>query len=100
MELADASLRAVVFAGGERTRALNLALAQDLAGRGARVVLVVPEGAAEGEGVLPLAVGEAPAELLPILEIMPVHLLAFPLAAARGVTPGEFRYGAKVQSRE
>jgi glucosamine--fructose-6-phosphate aminotransferase (isomerizing) len=91
IEIAEEGVAAVLFGSGRELR-----LARDLASTGAAVLLVTPAGTrppdepANRLGVIPLPTGR-PA-LQPILEAVPVQLLAAQLASARGLVPGTFRH--------
>ncbi|MBM4015930.1 MAG: SIS domain-containing protein, partial [Planctomycetes bacterium] len=79
------------LAAGERLRALDLALAEDLRRAGARVALVgadLPPGAAD----LPLELPPLPAAWQFLVELMPVRLVAEAVGRARGVDCDVFRH--------
>jgi glucosamine--fructose-6-phosphate aminotransferase (isomerizing) len=93
-ELAGDGMTAVLFGVG-RSGADDrlLRIATDLIDTGAQVVLV---GADEVPGTVPVpAAGSTPLEALALGAVVAEHL-AVDLSNANGVTPGAFRYGAKV----
>jgi glucosamine--fructose-6-phosphate aminotransferase (isomerizing) len=97
VESADAELGVVVFAAGDRTADSAVAMARELEGYGARVLVVV-----NGET---LSVDEAAARpntvhefLSPLLDVIPVQIFADALARQRGFGEG-FRYLHKVVTK-
>jgi glucosamine--fructose-6-phosphate aminotransferase (isomerizing) len=93
IEIAQPGVGVVVFAPPSRSHASALALAEELRGYGASV-LVVENGRTPGT-----AAGRPPVDefLTPILDIIPAQLFADDLARSRGIAP-EFRYlGAGVR---
>lgn len=92
VEAVEPQFRALVFAPNDSTRALNLALARDLAALGGHTVSIGP--AADWQ------TPDVPAALAPIVEIMPVQLAALRLAGWRGIPPGKFRHTAQVTRTE
>lgn len=88
----------VVFAPQGRTWDLNLRLAQDIAERGGRVVLVGLESSSANIVNLPLPVVDE--FLSPILEILATQLLAAKFAEQHHIVPGQFRWSGKVINRE
>jgi glutamine---fructose-6-phosphate transaminase (isomerizing) len=98
IEVVSPGVGIVIFAGPERTRTLDLALAADLAAREALVVLVGAD-----QDVLGITSVETPGVnewTAPIAEIVPIQLLATRLAVRRGIEPGKFRFIQKVTVTE
>jgi glucosamine--fructose-6-phosphate aminotransferase (isomerizing) len=95
VEVVQEGTLVIVFAPQGSTSALNRQLVEELEGYGARV-LMITEPEPPGAGVLDdgrrLTVGiPAPDEFLaPILEIVPVQVLAHELALQNRVDPGSF----------
>jgi glucosamine--fructose-6-phosphate aminotransferase (isomerizing) len=83
LALVEPGFPVLVFAQGDASRPGVVALAQDLAGRGARVMLA----GADGPGALPFAPAE-PA-LQPIAHIQSFYRLANALSLARGHDPDQ-----------
>ncbi len=80
----------LVFAGEERTRALNYRLYEDLRAAGC------PAGWVEmNPGRGPFDLPPAAARLRPILEILPVEMMTLALAHLRGHVPGAFERATK-----
>jgi glucosamine--fructose-6-phosphate aminotransferase (isomerizing) len=92
LEVMDRNFRAIGFAPKDRDEDLNLALAHDIRRAGGQVRLIGP---GRDWSYKPL-----PALLSPLVEIIPVQRAAIRAARARGITPGEFRYGTKVTRAE
>ena len=100
-EVIDERFAAVVFCGAGKQGELNLSLAGDIQNSGGRVMLV-GEAAPVSGGPREL-VFEIPGfsdALRPVLEVVPVQVLAYRLAQAQGYPPGETRYITKIILRE
>ncbi len=98
-ELAGPGLGAVVVATEPETRSLDLGLAADLVETGASVVVVSSEGDAP-EGALGIRIPSVDRLLSPAVSIVPIQLLAWRLANARGRVPGVYTRASKVTTRE
>ena len=98
-ELAGPGLGAVVVATEPETRSLDLGLAADLVGTGASVVVVSSEGDVP-EGALGVRIPSVDRLLSPAVSIVPIQLLAWRLANARGRVPGVYTRASKVTTRE
>ena len=99
LELAGPDLAAVVVATEPETRLLDLGLAREVAGTGAAVLVVTPDGDAP-IGVLGLATGDVERTVAPAVSVVPAQLLAWRLAVHRGRSPGSFVHATKVTARE
>jgi glutamine---fructose-6-phosphate transaminase (isomerizing) len=87
-----------VFVSDGKQGELNQSLANDILQLGGRVLLVgstagLPENGASG---LAFPIHSVPDFLRPVLEVVPVQVLAFELAAAQGYEPGTVRYISKI----
>jgi glucosamine--fructose-6-phosphate aminotransferase (isomerizing) len=98
-ELAGPGLGAVVVATEPETRSLDIGLAADLVGTGASVVVVSSEGDVP-EGALAVRIPPVDRLLSPAVSIVPIQLLAWRLANARGRIPGVYTRASKVTTRE
>jgi len=98
-ELAGPGLGAVVVATEPETRSLDLGLAADLVGTGASVVVVSSEGDVP-ESALGVRIPSVDRLLSPAVSIVPIQLLAWRLANARGRVPGVYTRASKVTTRE
>jgi glucosamine--fructose-6-phosphate aminotransferase (isomerizing) len=97
IEVADENFRAFCFSGsGERAR-LSANLVAELQPRGAKFAWVGP---GQMEGALNISLPALPSFVLPILEIIPTHVLAYDLARYAGFEPGTVRYIQKVITSE
>ena len=96
MEVVGPGITSAIFAGPGRTQTLNLALARDLVAREGHTIVI----GGEALSALNVSVPAVDEMLSPILEIVPVQLLAAQLAALRGLEVGAFRYGQKVTTTE
>jgi glutamine---fructose-6-phosphate transaminase (isomerizing) len=100
-EVIDERFGAVVFLPEGKQGLLNRSLADDIVRSGGRVLQV---GAADGissgpkQAVFPIpTIHEA---LQPVLEVVPVQMLAYELAKLQGYEPGTVRYITKVIQTE
>jgi glucosamine--fructose-6-phosphate aminotransferase (isomerizing) len=85
----------LVFAGEERTRALNESLVTDARATGARAFLV-----AEDANRPALRLPAVPSLARPVVEILPVEMLTLAIPALDGREAGTFRVGGKVTTVE
>jgi glucosamine--fructose-6-phosphate aminotransferase (isomerizing) len=102
IEVADARFGALIFVPDGALGLLSLRLAGQLHGAGGRVLAV---GSATRladcpQGVFPFTVAPLHAALRPVLEVVPLQLLAYTLAARQGYTPGTVRFISKVITSE
>jgi glucosamine--fructose-6-phosphate aminotransferase (isomerizing) len=98
-ELAGPGLGAVLVATEPETRSLDLGLAADLVGTGASLVVVSSEGDVP-QGALGVRIPSVDRLLSPAVSIVPIQLLAWRLANARGRIPGVYTRASKVTTRE
>ncbi len=96
-EVLGPTVTVCLFCGSRATRHLDLALAADIVARDAKVIMIGPKAV---PGTLHIAIADVDPLLIPILEIVPVQLLAAELAKAKGLQPGEFRFSGKVTTIE
>jgi glucosamine--fructose-6-phosphate aminotransferase (isomerizing) len=96
-ELLAPDITVCLFCGWRATRHLDRALASDIVTREAKAVMIGPEAA---RGTMHIAIPDVDPLLAPILEIVPVQLMAAELAKARGLQPGEFRFSGKITTVE
>lgn len=99
IELVDEHAAIFIFAGQSPVQELNLKLAADVAGLGACVTLI-GEQKFDSPARFQVRVPQATLWTLPMLEIIPMQLLAAQLAAERGLEGGKFRYIQKVTTHE
>ena len=95
MEMLDAFVFVLAFAGSERTRSLVETLVADVRAAGARAILAA-EDAPEPALRLP-AVGEL---ARPVVELLPVEMITLAIAALDGREAGRFERVAKVTGTE
>lgn len=93
MALIEEGYPLMIFATRGATQASLLALASEMRGRGARVILAAPADVAERDLTLPVA---ATPDLDPIVAIQAFYVMAAKLAAARGMDPDAPRHLSKV----
>ncbi|HTP01521.1 MAG TPA: SIS domain-containing protein [Anaerolineales bacterium] len=97
IEVVDDGFRAILFEGAGETALLMQSLGRDLIASGAQVYWI---GSTELHNALNLNVPSLPAHVLPLLEAIPLHMLAFDLAQKQGYEPGTVRYIQKVITTE
>jgi glucosamine--fructose-6-phosphate aminotransferase (isomerizing) len=95
MEMLDASVFVLVFAGEEKTRALNEALVADTRATGARAFLVAEDAERPA-----LRLPAVPRLARPVVELLPVEMLTLAIPALDGREAGTFRIGGKVTTTE
>ena len=99
LELAGPGMSAIVLATEPETRRLDLGLAADLIASGAEVLVITPDGE-EPKGTRGVATGVIDRALMSAVSIIPIQLLAWRLAVARGRTPGMYTRASKVTTYE
>ncbi len=99
VEVLDERTAVFVFAGSGPTRAINDQLARYLVELQGRVIVVGTSGS-EVAGASFVRVESDDPWALPILEIVPIQLLAVALCQRRGIVPGSFRFLRKVATHE
>ena len=102
IEVADDRFGAVIFVPDGELGRLSLGLASQLQGVGGRIMAA---GSAERlsdcpPGVYPFPVAPLPAPLRPVVEVVPLQLLAYTMAARQGYAPGTVRFISKVITSE
>jgi glucosamine--fructose-6-phosphate aminotransferase (isomerizing) len=95
-EVVDDRFGAVIFVPDGRQGELNRSLAEDLVASGGRVLLVGEVEPREDTRMLTFPVRGLADTLRPVLEIVPLQVLAYHLAQAQGYEPGHVRYITKV----
>jgi glutamine---fructose-6-phosphate transaminase (isomerizing) len=96
-EVIDGRFGAVVFVPSSPQGELNRALSADILRCGGRVLSVGEvEDRSTGPNHLAFAIPGLPDCLRPVLEVVPLQLLAYRLAQAQGYEPGVTRYITKV----
>ena len=97
--LAGPSLGAIVVATEPETLALDLGLAADLVETGASAVVLSSRGDVP-DGALGVRIPSVDRLLSSAVSIVPIQLLAWRLANARGRVPGAYTRASKVTTRE
>ena len=99
IEMVEAGICIFLFSGPPTTQDINIKMAEELAQKGGTTILIghVSQPPANVT-VIPLPAVDGWA--LPLLEALPVQLLAGHLSEARGIPAGTFRYIGKVTNRE
>src|SRR5262249_4339653 len=99
LELAGPGLAAIVIATEPETAELDRALASELARLGSAVLCITSDDDVP-EGTTAIDVGPLDRLLSPAASIVPIQLLAWRLALARGRSPGGYVHATKVTTRE
>jgi len=100
-EAIDENFRAIIPIGAGKTSHLMLNMAFEICTLGGRVILVTNEkdiASNNGIKIIYLPVGEE--KFFPMLDIIPIELMAIELAKIKGLEAGDFSYGHKVTTRE
>jgi glucosamine--fructose-6-phosphate aminotransferase (isomerizing) len=98
-ELAGPALGAIVVATEPETLSLDLGLAADLVETGASAVVLSSRGDVP-DGALGVRIPSVDRLLSSAVSIVPIQLLAWRLANARGRVPGAYTRASKVTTRE
>jgi glucosamine--fructose-6-phosphate aminotransferase (isomerizing) len=93
MALIDEGYPLLIFATRGPTQAGLIKLAEEMRGRGARVLLAAPQDVASRDLTLPVA---ATPDLDPIVAIQAFYVMAANLSVARGLDPDKPRHLSKV----
>lgn len=100
VEAVSRGFRAVVFGTQATTRELDHSLAVDLQRMGAEIRWVGPKPGSSPVDSLSVWPEEAAEWCAPILEIIPIQMLAYRAAEARRIRPGEFRFASPITRSE
>jgi len=95
LEMINGETFAVVFAGAETTRPLQVKLLNDIRKAGGKTALIAEDGS-PGPWNLP----KAPPGVRPVLEILPVQMMTLALAAEAGIEAGRFARIPKITTLE
>jgi glutamine---fructose-6-phosphate transaminase (isomerizing) len=97
-EVIDERFGAVLFVSAGIQGELNRRLAEDIQSSGGRVLLVgqVSGGVTAKPTELVFPIPDVPDYLSPVLEVVPVQVLAYELAKSQGYEPGQVRYISKI----
>lgn len=91
LEMIRSDVAVVIFAGDPATAALNEQLAKDIRAAGGHATLISEH---EPAGVFRLAAG--PAEIRPLLEMLPLQMISLALAVKQQREPGRFERASKI----
>jgi glucosamine--fructose-6-phosphate aminotransferase (isomerizing) len=94
-EMLGAEVYVAVFLGDASTAALNQRLCADVDQAGGRAALI-----GRGQAKAPFCLPGAPERLYPILEMLPVEMMTFALAAIAGREAGKFERATKITTVE
>lgn len=97
IELVRPGLVAFIFSGGQKSVEMNIKLAGDIIKYGGRAILL---GNASDTRFPTIQLPVVDYDVLPIVEILPMQVLSFVLAARKGINAGQFLYCGKVTTEE
>lgn len=109
MEMVQEGFCGIVFAPAGKTGALNTKLAEDIAEKNGRVMVVTDQEGADAltaankdslKNMLLIVLPGRQEDTVPLLQILPVQLFACAAAEVRGIEAGVFRWGSKVMGKE
>jgi glutamine---fructose-6-phosphate transaminase (isomerizing) len=95
-EVVDERFGAAVFVPGGHEGKLNQSLAKDLLSSGGKIMLVGDLTGWDGKAEVACSISGVPDFMLPVLQVVPLQILAYKLAEGQGYTPGQVRYISKV----
>jgi glucosamine--fructose-6-phosphate aminotransferase (isomerizing) len=99
-EVVDERFAGVIFVAGGRPGELSRSLAAEVTRQGGRVMLVGHMPGAAPAGALVIPMPALPDALLPVLQVVPLQILAHDLALSQGYKPGTVRYITKIITDE
>ncbi|TCL59795.1 glucosamine--fructose-6-phosphate aminotransferase (isomerizing) [Hydrogenispora ethanolica] len=101
LEMVDSDFHAVIFAPQGPTYGLHDKLARDIIAKGGKVVFITNrEFGPASERLLVIKLEPCEELLMPIVDIVPVQLIANYLAEAKGLEVGKFRWSSKITAAE
>jgi glutamine---fructose-6-phosphate transaminase (isomerizing) len=100
VEVVDEGFHSIVFTSQKQTAELDIALAEDLVRIGGDIRCIGLDRAKSGPAALFAWPDDIPSRFASILEIVPLQLLAYQVARARGVPTGQFRFAPAVTRSE
>jgi glucosamine--fructose-6-phosphate aminotransferase (isomerizing) len=100
VEVVSREFQAIVFGSQSETADIDLRLAEDLASVGKCVRWIGPHVSGSKVDGLSFWPPDVPPRYAPLLEVLPVQILAFRLAEAGGIQAGQFRFAAPVTLSE
>lgn len=95
LEMVSGETLAVIFAGAEATRALQVKLRDDIRAAGSKTVWI-----AEDAGAGPWDLPKASPGVRPMLEILPIQIMTLALAERAGIEAGRFARIPKITTTE
>ena len=92
----------VISHSQSKTRAQSERLVSDVLRFGGNVILITDKTPDHvgGDKLSVLQTAPCPAELFPVLSVLPLQLLIIEIASRRGIVPGDFSHGGKVTLSE
>lgn len=99
-EVIENGFGAVIFVPSGFPGKLNNSLGRDILQLGGRVLFIGERGEKKAKQSMHFPVHLVPDPLRPIVDIIPIQVLAYKLAEAQGIIPGEVRYITKVITSE
>ena len=97
LELADPNLTLVVLEGDQKTAGYTLALAEEVASYGGKVIWIGNHPSATLQSI---SIPNGKEAALPLAELLPVQLIAQTLSTRKGLEAGKFRRIGKVVLKE
>lgn len=97
LEVVEAGVAAIIFAGTGQSPSLNRVLAEDIDSAGGKVIWVDSIPDFKFPTFLFPAISQ---QTLPLVEIIPMQLLTLVMATRKGIAAGQFRHISKVTVQE
>jgi glutamine---fructose-6-phosphate transaminase (isomerizing) len=97
LELADPKLTLIVLEGDQKTAGYTLALAEEVASYGSKVIWIGNHPSASMKSI---AIPKVPEAAIPLAELLPVQLIAQILSTRKDLEAGKFRRIGKVVLKE
>jgi len=101
LEMVDVDFSGIIFAPQGPTFDLNYKLAKDIMDKGGKVVFITNGVQIDSAKlILPVQLESCEEMLMPIMDIVPIQLIANHLAEGKGYEPGKFRWSSKITAME
>jgi glutamine---fructose-6-phosphate transaminase (isomerizing) len=97
LELADPNLTLIILEGDQKTSGYNFAVAEEVMSYGSKVIWIGNHPATSFKSIAIPIVNEA---AIPLVELLPVQLIAQTLSSRKGLEAGKFRRIGKVVLKE
>lgn len=102
LEMVEPGFHAVIFAPAGPGSVMNIKMAENIVSKGGMAVLITDEDCRveANERLFLIRLEKTEEYLVPLIQILPIQLMADYLAKQKGIPAGTFRWGSKVMDSE